>query len=317
MRSGSRLLSALASRLEIERKFHPTRLLLNALTSVTPTTLFAPSIVLHPGGVHFVRDVYYDGGSGQLEDAGMWVRKWSTFAPPTSSNLNSISTDSWEAKIRIGGTFAASQFVEVQGNEAVERELLRVLGADSDRVDLEKIEEQDDLGVMCDLTTRRLEGRLEVLPEDGDNEDHNALRTLAVVIDQVVRTSRGDFPAARAVLERLASSSSPSSSKAALPPHTFGFAAFFHEIGELEIVEEVRTSSSSPRENEAAQEHDLCRKTAAARRAAQLESFMRAHSALFPMEPKPLGKLEAYFAWSEALKSHAARGLNELIWRIE
>ncbi|KAF8212794.1 hypothetical protein K438DRAFT_1957396 [Mycena galopus ATCC 62051] len=248
MRPGSRLLSILASRLEIERKFHPTRLLFDALTSAIPSTRLASSAALRTGGVHFVRDVYYD--------------------------CASTPTDLWEAKIRVGGTFAAFQFVRVQGNEAVERKLLRVLGPNSDRVDLEKIDELDDLGVMCDLTTRRLEGRLE---EDGNDENNDALRTLDIVIDQVVRTPRGDFPAARAMLERLASSSLPSSS-ASLPPHPFGFAAFFHEIGKLEIIQEVRNSSSSLRENEAAQEHDLCRETVAPRRAAH-ESFMRTPSA--------------------------------------
>ncbi|KAJ7437914.1 hypothetical protein B0H11DRAFT_2255011 [Mycena galericulata] len=60
---------------------------------------------------------------------------------------NSSATSSWEAKVRVGGDFAASQFVEVGGAEAVERELRRVL---TSSVAVDCIDEY--LGVMYDLT---------------------------------------------------------------------------------------------------------------------------------------------------------------------
>ncbi|KAJ7886924.1 hypothetical protein B0H13DRAFT_894787 [Mycena leptocephala] len=74
-------------------------------------------------------------------------------------------------------------------------------------VTVDKITEH--LGVMCDLTTRRVEGRLEVCYDSDsedvhENDDNDArLRNLTVAIDQVVKTPRGDFAAARAVLERI------------------------------------------------------------------------------------------------------------------
>ncbi|KAJ6474945.1 hypothetical protein C8R45DRAFT_1217288 [Mycena sanguinolenta] len=157
------LLSTFTSRIEIERKFHPTRILLNALTRLTPTapnpSLPASIAEIIPADVHFVRDVYYDKPDGRFVKAGVWVRKRSLFFPPNLFGPNwslfpekDTETSAWEAKVRVGGDFAASQFVEVQGAEAVEEELLRVLGRASGRVDLDKSDR--DLEVMCDLTTR-------------------------------------------------------------------------------------------------------------------------------------------------------------------
>ncbi|KAJ7222766.1 hypothetical protein B0H12DRAFT_1224102 [Mycena haematopus] len=224
-------------------------------------------------------DVYYDRHDGRLVAEGLWVRRRSVFFAGRST---SSSISSWEAKVRVGGNFAASQFVEVQGAEAVEREMRRALGGGHVAVD--KISEH--LSVMSDLTTRRLSGRLE-LRNEGDDSD--ALEKLTVVIDQVVETIRGYFAAARAVLERNVAGNSDKN-------------LFFHEIGEVELMEKICTEPGAFAENQAehqADEHDLRRKTVAATRAAQLEAFMRAHPALFPMTPQPRGKLEAYFVWLE------------------
>ncbi|KAJ7442402.1 hypothetical protein B0H11DRAFT_2094497 [Mycena galericulata] len=278
-----RFLSTLISKIEIERKFHPTRPLLHALTrtNAAPPVPLPPSIArAHPGAVHFIRDVYYD-SHDRLFAAGLWVRRRSVLVGSSSS-----CTSSWEAKVRVGGDFAASQFVEVEGATAVERELQRVLGG---RVAVDTISEH--LGVMCDLTTRRLAGRLELRCPD---DDCDALRNLTVVIDQVVETPSGDFSAARAVLEGMPGGGSNLTSSPA--------DVFFHEIGELELMAEVRTEPAAfvddPEEHQR-NAHETRRKAVAGARAAQLEVFMRAHPALFPMTPRPLGKLEAYFAWKD------------------
>ncbi|KAJ7222762.1 hypothetical protein B0H12DRAFT_1151148 [Mycena haematopus] len=276
----ARFLSTLVSHVEIERKFLPTRPLLLALTRSTATPTLPPSIArAHPATVHFIRDVYYDRHDGRLVEEGLWVRRRSVFFAGGST---SSSTSSWEAKVRVGGNFAASQFVEVQGAEAVEREMRRALGGS--RVSVDEISEH--LAVMSDLTTRRLSGKLELRNEDDDSD---ALENLTVVIDQVVETICGDFAAARAVLERNVAGNSDKN-------------LFFHEIGEAELMEEIRTEPGAFAENQAehqANKHDSYRKTVAAARAAQLEAFMRAHPALFPMTPQPRGKLEAYFLWLE------------------
>ncbi|KAJ7366575.1 hypothetical protein DFH08DRAFT_834846 [Mycena albidolilacea] len=293
-----RFLSTLASHIEIERKFLPTRALLNALTRSTSTPRLPPLIArVHPAPEHFIQDVYYDRADGRLVSEGVWVRRRSVFVPGDSPTSISSSTSSWEAKVRVGGDFAASQFVEVQGAEAVEREILRALGGRT-RVVLDKIDEH--LAVMCDLTTRRLESRLELSSsastEFADDENDAGLKNLTVVIDQAIETPRADFAVARSLLERMsafdeldvASSPTPSPSRAPF---------FSHEIGELEIMQEVRTEGDT--EEQTTQKHEWRRKTVAGRRAFQLEAFMREHPALFPMEPKPRGKLEAYFTWVE------------------
>jgi hypothetical protein len=88
---------------------------------------------------------------------------------------------------------------------------------------------------------------------------------------------------------------------------------FFHEIGELELMAEVHTE---PRENSLstsfeadrqAHAHETRRKAVAAACAAQLEAFMCAHPALFPITPRPCGKLNAYFAWKEERAAAAVR----------
>jgi hypothetical protein len=99
---------------------------------------------------------------------------------------------------------------------------------------------------------------------------------------------------------------------------------FSHEIGELELelMAEVRTdppppppppsfganslSKSQAHSHSHSHAHEHHRKTLATARAAQLEAFMRAHSALFPMTPRPCGKLSAYFAWKKGRTKAAA-----------
>ncbi|KAJ6553107.1 hypothetical protein B0H19DRAFT_1155661 [Mycena capillaripes] len=304
----SRFLSTLVSKIEIERKFLPTRPLLHALTRTTAVPTLPPSIArAHPAAVHFIRDVYYDRHDWRLAGEGLWVRRRSVVVGgggPTTS-----STSSWEAKVRVGGDFAASQFVEVEGAEAVEREMQRVLGGD--RVAVDKIGEH--LVAMCDLTTRRLSGRLELRGEDDDNDAaEGPLQNLTVAIDQVVETTNGNFAAARAVLEQMPAGrdgGGDSDSNLTSTVHSSSD-VFFHEIGELELMEEVRTEAGAMGKNQAelqAHEHETRRKIVAAARAAQLEAFMRTHPALFPMTPQPRGKLDAYFSWKEERAAAAVR----------
>jgi hypothetical protein len=290
-------LSPLISKIEIERKFLPTRPLLHALTRTTTVPALPPSIArAHPAPVHFIRDVYYDRHDERLAAEGVWVRRRSVIVG------DGYSTSSWEAKVSVGGNFAASQFVEVEGAEAVEREMQRALGGD--RVAVDKIGEH--LAVMSDLTTRRLSGRLELRYEDDKHDNNGApLQNLTVAIDQVVETTGGDFAAARAVLERMPARRD-GGGDGNLTIHSSPD-LFFHEIGELELMEEVRTEAAALGKSQHEQEHETRRKAVAAARAAQLEAFMRAHAALFPMTPLPRGKLSAYAAWSKERVVAAAR----------
>ncbi|KAJ7208798.1 hypothetical protein C8J57DRAFT_1484408 [Mycena rebaudengoi] len=277
------------------------RPLLHALTRTTAIpTLPSSTARAHPAAVHFIRDVYYDRHDGRLAAEGLWVRRRSVVVVGSGSSTPS-STSSWEAKVRVGGDFVASQFVEVEGAEAVEREMRRALGGG--HVTVDKIGEH--LGVMCDLTTRRLSGRLE-LCEDDDNDAAEGLRlqNLTVAIDQVVETTSGDFAAARAVLDRMpggregGKAAATATVTSPAPRRTSSF------------TRSVRTEAAALAENQAegrAHEHETRRKAVATARAAQLEAFMCAHPALFPMTPRPRGKLVAYFAWREARAAAAAR----------
>ncbi|KAK7051777.1 hypothetical protein R3P38DRAFT_1629681 [Favolaschia claudopus] len=257
------LLRPIISKIEVERKFTPTRPLLQALKRRNPP--LPPTIArIHPADIQFIRDVYYD-RHDCLSASGLWVRQRSLAA-----GVSSAVTSSWEAKARVGGDYVASQFVEVEGVEAVEREMQRALG--EDRVKVDSI--TTHLDVLCDLTTRRMSGELELHSKAGK------LPSLTVAIDQVVETPSGDFAAARAMLERIPGKKTDS---------------FFHEIGELEVMTEVRTDAG---ESQGAK-HELRRKEVASALAEELDGFMRAHSELFPMTPRPSGKLIAYFAWKE------------------
>ncbi|KAJ7913202.1 hypothetical protein B0H13DRAFT_2471034 [Mycena leptocephala] len=295
----SRFLLPLISKIEIEHKFLSTRPLLHALTPAsTPVLTLPPSIArARPAPVHFIRDVYYDRHDERLAAEGLWVRRRSVLVGSSTS-----STSSWEAKVRVGGDFAASQFVEVEGAEAVEREMRRALGGDC--VAMDKIGEH--LVVMSDLTTRRLSGRLELhYEDDNDAADGLRLQNLTVAIDQVVETTAGDFAASRAVLEQMQAGrdgGGHSNSNLTSSPDLF-----FHEIGELELMAEVRTEAATIDQAEHhAHEHETRRKALAAALAAQLEAFMREHPALFPTTPRPRGKLSAYFAWRKDRAAAAA-----------
>ncbi|KAJ7706628.1 hypothetical protein B0H16DRAFT_1634862 [Mycena metata] len=303
-----RWLAPLVSKVEIERKFLPTRPLLHALTRTTASPIHHSSTArAHPAAVHFIRDVYYDREDGRLAAQGLWVRRRSVVAGGStviSSKSSPSCTSSWEAKVRVGGDFLASQFVEVEGAQAVEREMHRAPGGSHVTVDNIGAE----LGVMCDLTTRRLAGRLELCADDQKNDIDLALQNLTVAIDQVVETTGGDFAVALAVLERMSAGGGEGEGDNNLknPTGMHTPDGFFHEIGELELMAEVRTEAAALDENQnesqaerRTQEHETRRKTIAAKRAAQLEAFMGAHPALFPMTPRPRGKLVAYFAWRE------------------
>ncbi|KAF7301218.1 CYTH domain-containing protein [Mycena indigotica] len=256
MLTAQRLASVLLSKIEIERKFIPTRAFLDALKRQTK-----------PATIQFIRDVYYDGNDSRLTLGGLWVRRRTVLDAGASSPRSS-----WEAKVRVGGDRVASQFLEVEGPQAVEREIQRVLGERN--VTIDAIHEH--LEVMCDLTTRRLSSPLplDLFPAPTTLP----LEQLTVAIDQAVETKSGDFSAACGVLER--------------PPQGFREREFFHEIGELELMEQVRTNATED-------DHEARRKVVAEERAAQLDAFINGYPALFPKTPTPQGKLNAYFAWLE------------------
>ncbi|KAK7018334.1 hypothetical protein R3P38DRAFT_1297775 [Favolaschia claudopus] len=294
----------LSATIEVERKFLPPRILMHALTrSLTPALpmppLLPPSIArrmrMHHPAVDFVRDVYYDRADEGLAAKGLWIRRRSVCGPAPY-----FVTSSWEAKVRVGGDFTASQFVEVDGAAAVEREIFRVLGDPS--VSLHKIDEH--LRTISDLTTRRLSARLELTSSEEESSLSTPLRNLTVAVDEVIQTTNGDLASACMTLEREFAHKDDNEN--CLPPRSIPADAFFHQIGVLEVVEQMRIGRADSEDLEGvdledlAQWHEAHRKAVAAARSAQLEDFMRAFPALFPLTPKPRGKLSAYADWVKA-----------------
>jgi hypothetical protein len=122
LRSGS-----VVSKLEVERKFVPSPL----LKKYARETATAPRIDVSPATDHNQQvvltrlprkrmiDKYFD-HKGQLERKGIWVR-WRREETTTHDGLDTTSTHaSWEAKLKQGGDFLDSQFIEAEGREAVE-----------------------------------------------------------------------------------------------------------------------------------------------------------------------------------------------------
>jgi len=115
------------SKLEVERKFVPSPLL-NKYASetatvsrihVTPTTKHNPSVTLTRLPRKRITDKYFD-HKGQLEQQGIWVR-WRKGQTITHDGSKTITSQtSWEAKVKQGGNFLDSQFVEAKGRDAVE-----------------------------------------------------------------------------------------------------------------------------------------------------------------------------------------------------
>ena len=129
MFSASKALSSrsIISKLEVERKFVPSPLLKKYASEVAtlPRTHVAPAAG-HSQSVTLTRlprkritNKYFD-HKGQLEQKGIWVR-WRKEQTTTHDGANIITSQtSWEAKVKQGGTFLDSQFLEAKGRDAVE-----------------------------------------------------------------------------------------------------------------------------------------------------------------------------------------------------
>ena len=124
----------LTFKLEIERKFVPTPLLLKyAQGNPRNETIIPPSskpndnlprVVLSRLPHKRVTDKYFD-SNGHLESQGIWVRwrrEQTTSHDGTDAawNAGSAADGFWEAKIKQDGDFVNSRFSEVRGREAVE-----------------------------------------------------------------------------------------------------------------------------------------------------------------------------------------------------
>ncbi|KAI0473502.1 hypothetical protein GGR56DRAFT_534769 [Xylariaceae sp. FL0804] len=254
-----------------------------------------------PGGIPLVtaqpaqlliRDTYYDTADGLLSSLGLWPRQRRTttrFRQGSSSSsrvrskadpLGSApgasrdrwSVIEWNAKLRVGGDYTNSQFVELDGRDVVAREVLRVTAAEADRK--KEKTRLEDLSVVADLLTRRSEWTVLVEEEEfanGGRPPAAGKKKMTIVLDDV---TEADPAAARR-------------------DETRGRPAFAHTIGEVEMSGHVCGIG----EDDDDAGHEAYRKTVAAEWTAELETFMRAYPELFPTDPEPVGKLSAYYRW--------------------
>ncbi|RYP87641.1 hypothetical protein DL769_000464 [Monosporascus sp. CRB-8-3] len=90
------------------------------------------SVLSQPG--QLIRDTYYETGDNHLSNLGFWVRQRYVQAhvlplhSPRVEVADGKSKAEWNAKLRVGGHFTNSQFVEFD-EKNVSREVLRISGA--------------------------------------------------------------------------------------------------------------------------------------------------------------------------------------------
>lgn len=233
-------LKRIISNVEVERKFNPNPMLLSFL-SRRPQAQSRESFNRQKGGAfavvnqpgQLIRDTYYD-TDGLLGKLGLWVRqRYVHVLPPDPLRVKNkedvevaggpglalLPDDKakakWNAKLRIGGRFTNSEFVEFNGKEDVSSEILRITGT---RTGLE------DLQVVEDLQTCRSVWEVTQLP---DGTAPSAKMT--IVIDAVTEAETGEDA-------RSDDESAP---------------AFAHTIGEVELFQTVVTEKEDEVEHEA------------------------------------------------------------------
>lgn len=137
-------------RLEVERKFLVTPASLGVLRSVEQKSIFKKHENL---GFKTTHDVYYD-RDGLLFAKGIYIRK-----------RNSL----WEAKIRTGGDFLNSAFLEVDGSDTVRDAVKKYLNIPLNDLSIEEV-----LSPCADFVTDReswmLDGKFQVDVDTTDFE---------------------------------------------------------------------------------------------------------------------------------------------------
>jgi hypothetical protein len=273
----SLLTRTITSKLEIERKFVPTPLLLkyaldNPLneTLTLPPAAFttedktSPRVILSRLPRKRITDKYFD-RNGALESKGIWVR-WRR-EQITAHDGNGAETSSasgadgfWEAKIKQGGDFVNSRFTEVKGRDAVE-ELLAETGICDSVRDL-----RYELGFMADRVAWSVKEFGAGQQDGGDGDDAAAL---TLVLDSMLASLEGPDGSHPKYMQ--------------------------HRVGELELEKSVTTDITTTRfEKNNIPIADSVAISESDKMNAHLEEFMAAYPSIFAGEGTPKGKLTAY-----------------------
>ncbi|OTA57682.1 hypothetical protein K449DRAFT_132985 [Hypoxylon sp. EC38] len=190
LKATASMLKRIVSNVEVERKFNPGPKFASLLASSTRTSTQGQhqehinhderlpfSVINHPG--QLIRDTYYDTKDDHLCTLGLWVRQRNINILPLNSTLpitDHKDNTEWNAKVRLGGHFRNSQFVEYDGKKKVSEEVLRITNS---KMRLE------DLQVASDLQSRRTEWEVLRL---ADGKAPSAKMT--IVVDEVTEAGK-------------------------------------------------------------------------------------------------------------------------------
>lgn len=286
----------LTSLLEVERKFVPTpafKALINEPSKSGPLYLSATPVssrkLLNRLTRKLVTDKYFD-RKGQLESHGIWVRWRKEQTTKHDGTDAEPSQGFWEAKVKQGGDFLDSEFIEVQGRDAVEN-VMDSVGVCDSIFDL-----KFELGFMADRVSwdvKSVEGEQGKHDEDDD-------ATMTLIIDSMIASlegPNGEYPK-----------------------------NFAHQVGELELQKPIFAPSHHPNDHPlSCTKHSQLRAAEGDKMHEQLEVFMDAHPDIFAGEGKPVGKLTAYIRHrkemaervSKANESGRIANMSEIKWERE
>jgi hypothetical protein len=190
-----------------------------------------------------MRDTYFDTGNAELEKKGIWIRRRSSRVLSAASSMSScldVEPQRWEGKVRIGGDYADSQFLKLEGEESIRALIEQHVPSTP----------LGDLVVTADLVTHRKTW----IVQKASSAAHSPKTELRIDLDEVTAPVIGADPDVQ----------------------------FKHEIGELEMTEQIVAGGDGD-EGEAAKQE------AAERMKEFLENFMARHMSLFSCQPKPKG----------------------------
>lgn len=221
---------SLTSTLEVERKFVPSALLKKYASDASTT----PRISLIPATHHHrratltllprerVTDKYFD-HKGQLEKKGIWVR-WRKIQVLTHDGVETASPQAyWEAKVKQGGDFLDSQFVEAKGRDAVEALMVKAGVCDS------VYNLEFELGFVADRVSWAVSGL-----EGEDSEEGTPAMTLVLdTMTAALEGRDGEHPE-----------------------------SIHHQVGELELEKTVTASPLDDRDTNTAQADSMREKLA-------------------------------------------------------
>jgi hypothetical protein len=277
---------SIVSKLEVERKFIPSPLLKKYASEtatvprihVTPATKHNPSVTLTRLPRKCITDKYFD-RKGQLEQKGIWVR-WRKEETTTHDGSDTTTGQTnWEAKIKQGGSFLDSQFIEAKGRDAVESLMA-------------------EAGVCCSI--------------------YDLSFQLGFVADRMGWAVNG-YDGEKAVDDTTAMSIVLDTMLTALEGRNGEYSTFMHhQVGELELEKAITTNPKDEADVRIESAFDsshraTCTSQAEAMRE-QLTIFMSAYPTLFQADGSPIGKITAYMQRKKALaerreKAHAANRL--------